>query len=240
MAGAQQSVTVTRPTATVREVVPIPEATIARMPRYLRVLTELSDRGLDTVSSDELAAAAGVRPAQLRKDLSLLGSYGIRGVGYDVATLRTRIGARIGSTRRRSVVIVGMGNLGMALAGHSGFTGRGFTVAALVDTSEALVGRPVQLPGNDPETLTIRGDADLVAVVRDADPVIAVLATPAPVAQAVCDRLVRAGVDSILNFAPVVLQVPDGVVVRTVDLGSELQILAYHQQQALSGAERDV
>ncbi|MVA77019.1 redox-sensing transcriptional repressor Rex [Auraticoccus sp. F435] len=210
----------------------IPDATIARLPLYLRALAALAEQGLHTVSSGELADASGVNPAQLRKDLSHLGSYGTRGVGYDVATLRTRIGAQIGSTQQWSVVIVGMGNLGSALASYSGYAARGFRVAALVDASDALIGQQVRLEGNDPDVLTIQGDADLADVVRAAQPAIGIITTPAEAAQGVCDRMVAAGLTSILNFAPTVLQIPEGVVVRAVDLGQELQILAYHQQHA--------
>ncbi|WP_325048369.1 redox-sensing transcriptional repressor Rex [Desertihabitans brevis] len=208
----------------------IPDATIARLPLYLRALTALSDAGLATVSSGELADASGVSPAQLRKDLSHLGSYGVRGVGYDVATLTDKIGAQIGSTEWWSVVIVGMGNLGSALARYSGYATRGFHVAALVDASPALIGQQVTLDGPDPQTLTIRGDDELADIVAGIHPVIGVITTPAEPAQGVCDRLVEAGVRSILSFAPTVLSVPDGVALRAVDLGQELQILAYHQQ----------
>ena len=229
MAGGQHS-DATAPTSRAHRT--IPDATIARLPLYLRALSGFAEHGLATVSSGELADASGVNPAQLRKDLSHLGSWGTRGVGYDVVTLRTKIGAQIGSTLRWSVVIVGMGNLGSALASYSGYAGRGFRVAALVDASDTLIGQRIRLEGNDPEELTITGDAGLAGAVRDAQPVVGIITTPAEPAQSVCDRLVAAGVTSILNFAPTVLQVPEGVVVRTVDLGQELQILAYHQQHA--------
>ncbi|SDD04953.1 redox-sensing transcriptional repressor Rex [Auraticoccus monumenti] len=230
MAGVQHS-DATAPTSRAHRT--IPDATIARLPLYLRALSGFAEHGLATVSSGELADASGVNPAQLRKDLSHLGSYGTRGVGYDVAILRTKIGAQIGSTLQWSVVIVGMGNLGTALASYSGYAGRGFRVAALVDASDVLIGQRVRLEGNDPEELTITGDAGLAEAVREAQPVVGIITTPAEPAQSVCDRLVAAGVTSILNFAPTVLQVPEGVVVRTVDLGQELQILAYHQQHAV-------
>ncbi len=229
MAGAQHTGATVTGTGSTRS---IPDATIARLPLYLRALAELAARDLTTISSGELADASGVNPAQVRKDLSHLGSWGTRGVGYDVATLRRRIGAEIGSSQRWSVVIVGMGNLGSALATYSGYAARGFRVAALVDVAEPLVGQQVRIEGNDPEVLTIRTDAELADVVATSQPAIGVITTPAEVAQAVCDRMVAAGLTSILNFAPTVLQVPEGVVVRAVDLGQELQILAYHQQHA--------
>ena len=200
----------------------IPEATIARLPVYLRVLNALD--GLDTVSSGTLAEAAGVSPAQLRKDLSALGSYGTRGVGYDVSYLRVQIGRVVGSTHEWPVVVVGIGNLGTALANYSGFYSRGFRVVGLVDPSPALVGARIH-------GVTITDLTELERVVAGTGAVIGVIATPAEAAQAVADRLVAAGVTSILNFAATVLAVPDGVQVRKVDLGQELQILAYHEHR---------
>lgn len=202
----------------------IPDATVARLPVYLRALDQLSGSGAGTVSSGALAEAAGVTPAQLRKDLSHLGSYGVRGVGYEVAHLRFQIGREVGSTRDWPVVIVGLGNLGSALANYSGFRSRGFTVVGLVDPDPALVGRSLH-------GLAITDLADLEELLARTGAVIGVLATPSDAAQAVTDRLVGHGVTSILNFAPVVLTVPDGVTVRKVDLGQELQILAYHEHR---------
>ena len=207
----------------------IPEATIARLPVYLRVLDGLTGRGIETVSSGALAEAAGVNSAQLRKDLSYLGSYGTRGVGYDVEYLRFQIGREVGSAHRWPVVIVGLGNLGTALANYSGFTSRGFRVVALVDPSPALIGRPIN-------GVAISDLSDLETVVPSTGAVIAVIATPADGAQDVCDRLVYLGVTSILNFASTVLVVPEGINVRKVDLGQELQILAYHEQRKTEGA----
>lgn len=209
----------------------IPEATIARLPVYLRVLTALADRGTDTVSSGALAAAAGVNAAQLRKDLSALGSYGTRGVGYDVRYLRFQIGREVGSASEWPVVIVGLGNLGTALANYSGFSARGFRVVALVDPSPALVG--VRINGVAISDLT-----ELEQVVPATRAVIGVIATPAEGAQGVCDRLVGLGVTSILNFASTVLVAAEGINVRKVDLGQELQILAYHEQRKSEGADR--
>ncbi|WP_375425945.1 redox-sensing transcriptional repressor Rex [uncultured Friedmanniella sp.] len=208
----------------------IPEATIARLPVYLRVLNTLD--GLDTISSGALAEAAGVSPAQLRKDLSALGSYGTRGVGYEVAYLRFQIGRVVGSTHEWPVVLVGIGNLGTALANYSGFYSRGFRVVGLVDPSAALVG--LRIHG-----LAITDLADLEQVVADTGAVIGVIATPAEAAQSVADRLVAAGITSILNFAASVLAVPEGVQVRKVDLGQELQILAYHEHRRAAGQTID-
>jgi len=203
----------------------IPDATIARLPVYLRVLNQLADNGIDTVRSGALAEAAGVNSAQLRKDLSYLGSYGRRGVGYDVGYLRLQIGRAVGSTYDWPVIIVGLGNLGTALANYSGFYSRGFRVVGLIDPAPDLVGKMIH-------GLAIRDLDELEDVVASTAAAIAVIATPADAAQAVADRLVDAGVTSILNFAPTVLGVPEGVNVRKVDLGQELQILAYHEHRA--------
>ncbi|HEX2177240.1 MAG TPA: redox-sensing transcriptional repressor Rex [Nocardioidaceae bacterium] len=202
----------------------IPEATVARLPVYLRALTALSERGIASASSEDLASSAGVNSAKLRKDLSYLGSYGTRGVGYDVEYLRYQIAREIGLTQDWPVVIVGIGNLGHALANYSGFASRGFRVASLVDIDPARVGECVG-------QLTIASYDDLATIVRDNGVAIGVIATPAGAAQTVCDDLVAAGVTSILNFAPAVLAVPAGVDVRKVDLSIELQILAYHEQR---------
>jgi redox-sensing transcriptional repressor len=203
----------------------IPDATIARLPVYLRVLNQLADTGIDTVRSGALAQVAGVNSAQLRKDLSYLGSYGRRGVGYDVGYLRLQIGRAVGSTYDWPVIIVGLGNLGTALANYSGFYSRGFRVVGLIDPASDLVGKMIH-------GLAIRDLSELEDVVASTAAAIAVIATPADAAQSVADRLVDAGVTSILNFAPTVLGVPEGVNVRKVDLGQELQILAYHEHRA--------
>ncbi|MFD6098558.1 redox-sensing transcriptional repressor Rex [Nocardiopsis flavescens] len=202
----------------------IPEATVARLPVYLRTLQALQDRGTLTVSSEALASAAGVNSAKLRKDLSHLGSYGTRGVGYEVEYLVYQISRELGLTQDWAVAIVGIGNLGRALANYGGFGTRGFRIAALLDADTAMVGRRVA-------SLDVGHIDTLEAVVRDKGVSIGVITTPAAAAQAVATRFVEAGVASILNFAPVVLNVPDGVDVRKVDLSIELQILAFHAQR---------
>jgi len=206
----------------------IPEATVARLPVYLRALTTLSEQGIATCSSEELAAAAGVNSAKLRKDLSYLGSYGTRGVGYDVDYLRYQIAREIGVTQDWPVVIVGIGNLGHALANYSGFRSRGFRVVALLDADPAREGESVA-------GVVVRPFHELEQIVRDGAVAIGVIATPAPAAQDVADRMVACGITSILNFAPSVLSVPAGVDVRKVDLSIELQILAYHEQRKTQG-----
>jgi redox-sensing transcriptional repressor len=202
----------------------IPEATVARLPVYLRALYGLAERGISTVASEELAAAAGVNSAKLRKDLSHLGSYGIRGVGYDVDYLVYQVSRTLGLTQDWPVVIVGAGNLGRALANYGGFVSRGFTISAMLDSDPAIVGSRIA-------RLIVRHVDELEAVVARYNVAIGVIATPAGSAQVVCDRLVSAGVTSILNFAPLVLSVPEGVDVRKVDLSIELQILAFHAQR---------
>ena len=211
----------------------VPDATVVRLPVYLRALHSLAEAGRTTVSSDALAAAAGVGSAKLRKDLSYLGSYGTRGVGYDVAELVVHISGTLGLGQRWAVVLVGVGNLGQALAGYGGFDDRGFRIAALLDADPARVGRRVA-------GLPVRPVEALDDVVREQGVSIGVIAVPADAAQDVCDRLVAAGVRSILNFAPTVLQVPDGVDVRRVDLSNELQILSFHEHRKAALAEPGV
>ena len=202
----------------------MPETTVARLPLYLRSLHSLAEGGLSTVSSQALADSSGVTSAKVRKDLSHLGSYGIRGVGYEVERLVFQISRELGLTQHWSVVLVGVGNLGHALAGYGGFSSRGFQVVALLDADVARVGEVVA--GS-----VVRHIDDLDEVVHATKVSIAVIATPAAAAQQVCDRLVAAGVTSILNFAPAVLSVPAGVDLRKVDLALELQILSFHEQR---------
>ncbi len=208
----------------------IPEATVARLPVYLRALVSLAETGTTTCSSEELAQSAGVNSAKLRKDLSYLGSYGTRGVGYDVDYLRYQIAREIGVTQDWPVVIVGIGNLGHALANYSGFRSRGFRVVALLDAD----------PDRQDEVVAgvdVRPFDDLETIVAEHSVAIGVIATPALAAQDVADRMVACGITSILNFAPSVLAVPAGVDVRKVDLSIELQILAYHEQRKGAGQE---
>ncbi|WP_392543199.1 redox-sensing transcriptional repressor Rex [Oryzobacter telluris] len=202
----------------------IPEASVARLPGYLRALTALARDEVASVSSEELAAAAGVSSAMLRKDLSHLGSYGVRGVGYDVEHLASEIAAVLGLTQDWPVAIIGMGNLGRALAAYRGFAERGFRVIALLDRDAKVVGEEVA-------DQVVRPMTDLARLVADDGLAVGVIATPPEGAQQACDELVSAGIRSILNFAPGVLTVPDGVTVRTVDLSTELQILAFHGQR---------
>lgn len=200
--------------------VALSRATVARLPRYLRLLEEI-DAERQTVSSEDLAGAAGVNSANVRRDLSALGFQGTRGVGYSVAPLRDRIRRELGINRRRQVAIVGAGNLGTALARYTGLSKRGFDVAAIYDVDPSRIGDSVgELTVLDLERIA----ADCAAGRFE----MAILAVPARAAQLVADLLAQAGVSSILNFAPQRVSVPDGVAVRHVDLSIELQILSYY------------
>ena len=202
----------------------IPEATVARLPVYLRTLVEMRDSQVTTVSSERLAEMAGVNAAKVRKDLSYLGSYGTRGVGYDVEYLLFQMSRELGLTHDWPVVIVGVGNLGAALANYGGFGDRGFPVAALVDADRGKVGTFVA--GH-----AIHHLDELPDLVVERSIAIGIVATPASVAQEVADRLVDAGVTSILNFAPAVISVEPPALLRKVDLALELQILSFYRQR---------
>lgn len=202
----------------------IPDATVARLPLYYRALLESADRGVGTIASAALADLAGVNAAKVRKDLSYLGSYGTRGVGYDVEYLLHAISRELGLTHDWAVVVVGMGNLGQALANYRGFGARGFRIVAAVDVDDAKIGHPVG-------SVAIEPLRDLARIVHARDVSIAIIATPAVEAQGVTDQLVQAGVRSILNFAPAVVSVPAGVSMRKVDLALELQILSFYQSR---------
>ena len=204
---------------------PIPEATVARLPIYLRALLDLAEgRGEMTVSSEDLASMAGVNAAKVRKDLSYLGSYGTRGVGYDVEYLLYQITRELGLTQDWPAAIVGVGNLGRALASYKGFSERGFRISALFDIDEAVIGAEVgELP--------VRHLDELKDVVAEQGITIGIIATPPASAQEVAERLVDAGIKSILNFAPAVVTVAPDVNVRKVDLSIELQILSFYQQR---------
>jgi redox-sensing transcriptional repressor len=207
----------------------IPEATVARLPEYLRLLTESLEAGVVNLSSEELADLAGVNAAKVRKDLSYLGTYGVRGVGYDVEYLIYQFRRELGLDHDWPVVIVGAGNLGQALAGYGGFRERGYPVAAIVDVDPGKVGMSIG-------GIEVRPVSELNQIVRRWRISIGVIATPATAAQSAADRLVAAGVTSILNFAAVLLTVPPAVKVRKVDLAVELQILSYYEQRRVASA----
>ena len=198
----------------------IPDATVSRLPVYLRSLGDLPATQ-ETCSSEQLASIAGVNSAQVRKDLSHLGSHGTRGVGYNVAELRAQLRQALGLTQDYSVALIGAGNLGSAMANYGGFEAWGFEIKAVLDADGEKVGRIVG--GRPVEKLE-----DLEDIVSARGISIAIIATPAAAAQDVADRVTRSGIRSILNFAPSVLQVPEDVEVRRVDLSTELQILTFH------------
>ena len=205
---------------------PIPEATVGRLPLYLRALVDATERRQPTMSSERLAELAGVNAAKVRKDLSYLGTYGTRGVGYDVELLVYQISRELGLTKDWPVAIVGFGNLGHALANYKGFVERGFRIVAIFDAAPSKVGEKVG-------DVVVSPMKDLSAVAAAEEIAIAIIATPASSAQEVADELVEAGVTSILNFAPALITVPDHVSLRKVDLSMELQILSFYQQRTI-------
>ena len=198
----------------------VASSTVRRLSLYLQFLHECEARGLATVSSGALAERGGASPAQVRKDLSFFGSFGRRGVGYSVPLLAGRLREILGLVRRYRVILVGAGRVGAALAAYPGFRQRGFDVVAVYDADPARIGGAV-------DGLLVRSherlEADLAAERAD----IAVIATPAGAAQGVADRLVKAGVRALLNFAPVTLAVPPVVTVSDVNMALELEALSY-------------
>ncbi|MCZ6661676.1 MAG: redox-sensing transcriptional repressor Rex [Actinobacteria bacterium] len=204
----------------------LPRATVVRLPRYLRLLDDVS-RSRETVSSDQLAEAAGANAANVRRDLSYLDFHGVRGVGYSVAELRDRIRRELGIAFRRNVAIVGAGNLGRALANYGGLSRRGFDVIAVYDKDDAAIGSTIG-------KLSVRNVQKLTDDCSNGDFDMAILAVPAVAAQQVTDQLVEAGIETILNFAPIRVGVPDTVTVRQVDLSMELQVLSYYGRRTLA------
>lgn len=192
-----------------------------RLSVYQRVLADMVCDGRRTVSSEELADRAGVNAATVRKDLSFFGSFGTRGTGYDAAFLAGQIDRAFGAERDWPVAIVGIGNLGRALANSESFFARGSRVAGLFDVDAAVVGTWVRAH-------RVRHIDDLGTLPPGDQPALGVVATPARAAQLVADALVAAGVPAILNFAPRVITAPPHVLVRRVDLSVELQVLAFH------------
>jgi redox-sensing transcriptional repressor len=203
----------------------VPAVTVPRLALYLRKLRELRARGVERTSSKELAELIDLNPAQIRKDFSYFGEFGVRGVGYEVPRLIDEIGRRLGLTRSWSVIIVGAGQLGTALAWYRGFAQQGFRLVGVFDTSPKKIGASIG-PGQ------VRAMSELEAFCaerREADePVdIALITVPAPAAQDTVDRVVRAGVRAVLNFAPLRVVAPPDVFVRQVDLSSELMFLSF-------------
>lgn len=198
----------------------ISDSTVRRLSVYLRLLRELSDEGREIVSSRELAERSGTTSAQVRKDLSLFGSFGKRGRGYTVSELESSLRSILGLGRRWRVALVGVGKIGSALLGYEDLTRRGFDIVAAVDTDPAKVGRRVF-------GVVVTPLAELERTVREREVDMGILATPPEAAQAVADRLVEAGVDGLLNFAPVKLTAADDVAVRSMDVALELEGLSF-------------
>jgi redox-sensing transcriptional repressor len=198
----------------------IADSTVRRLSLYLRFLEDFAGQGHDTVSSEELAHRGGTTSAQVRKDLSLFGSFGKRGLGYSVPELSSQLREILGLGKEWSVAIIGAGKIGLALAQYRGFQQRGYVVRNVYDVDPARI-------GGDWDGMVVRDIAKLEEDLRT-DPVdIAVVATPAPAAQEVADKLVASGVKAILNFAPIQLRVPADVTVRAVNMALELEGLSF-------------
>jgi len=206
---------------------PVPRVAVPRLTLYLQCLEDLP-AGVGRISSEDLASRAGVNSAKVRKDLSYLGSYGVRGVGYDAEHLRFQIRRELGLTREWPLVIVGVGNLGRALANYGGFHEKGFRVVGIFDDDPNKVGTRVGEHRVEPV-------AALPDAVRQREARIGVIATPPEEAQLVAEMLAAAGVAAILNFAPTVVRVPAHVAVRRADFSTELQVLAFHLHQGTAG-----
>lgn len=202
----------------------IPVATVSRLPTYLEALTVKLQHGERTTSSQDLAVATGVNAAKVRKDLSYMGQYGTRGVGYDIPYLIHHIERVLGLTEQWRCALVGVGNLGRALASYPGFEERGFQVTAAFDSDPAKVGSRIG-------GVVVQASNELQKTIAERSIVIGIVAVPAPAAQGAVDSLIDAGVKSILSFAPITLYVPEDVTVRKVDLSMELQILSFHEQR---------
>jgi redox-sensing transcriptional repressor len=198
----------------------IAESTVRRLSLYLRFLEEFEEQGMETVSSEALAARGGTTSAQVRKDLSFFGSFGKRGLGYSVPELVRKLRDILGLGRTYRVAMIGAGKIGSALVQYRGFRQRGFDIVAIFDTDPAKIGKAWN-------GLVVKDLKELEPELRRSPVEIAVVVTPGEAAQAVTDRVVALGVKAILNFAPIQLTVPDDVVVKTVNLALELETLSY-------------
>jgi redox-sensing transcriptional repressor len=199
----------------------VPDQTINRLPIYLRCLNQARTVGIAVVNSLQLAQMAGTNAAQVRKDLSYLGELGTRGIGYDVEALIHHIADVLGLTEKRRVAIVGYGRLGGALHGYRGLADRGFDIVAVFDDDPAKIGTKAG-------ELTVASMDTLERDLRDLDVEIVILTTPTYVAQEVAERIAAAGVRAIMNFTYALLDLPEGVKVRPVDLSVELQVLSFY------------
>jgi redox-sensing transcriptional repressor len=201
----------------------IPRKTIYRLSIYLRCLARLKENGIGTVSSEALAKAAGVKPTQLRKDLAYFGTFGTRGLGYDVTELSRKIAEELGTSSLQPVILVGVGNLGLALLSYRGFEKEGFEIIAAFD-AEPRRQRDKKI------TQPVIGMEQLPEFIREHHVKMAILSVPTAVAQAVANSLMESGIMGILNFAPIVLTVPEDVMVNNVNLAIELENLSYFIQ----------
>lgn len=199
----------------------IPEATITRLSVYARFLERLDQRGIVTVSSSDIAKGVGVSPAQVRKDLAYFGEFGTRGVGYNVRDLMHYIAKILGLTQTWPVVLVGAGNLGTALATYRRFRDRGFHIVGVFDNDLLKIGKRIQ----DLEVLPVDR---IPEVVQQYGVKIGIIAVPLPAVQEVADMLVKAGVEALLTFGEVVVNVPEHIVVRNVDLTVKLEIITFN------------
>ena len=202
----------------------IPRKTIYRLSTYLRCLARLKEKNIQTVSSEALAKVAGVKPTQLRKDLAYFGTFGTRGLGYDVTELSSRIADELGTSRLQPVILVGVGNLGLALLSYRGFEREGFEIVAAFDAEP-------DRPRDKKISVTIFGMEDLPAFVQKHGVRMAILTVPAEAAQEVANALVESGILGILNFSPSVLSVPEDVMVNNVNVAIELENLSYFIQE---------
>ena len=199
----------------------IPDIIIGRLPIYLRALQHMSDKGIQTTSSQELGEVVGISAAQIRKDISQFGEFGKQGTGYSIEYLINKLREILKVDRIWDVVIVGAGDMGHALANYQGFSNRGFHVVAIFDKDKEKVGKPIgEFRVEDAETIIER--------IKELGVKIAMLTVPAPAAQAVADQLVQAGVRAILNYAPISLNVPNNVKVQYIDPSTHLQRMTYY------------
>lgn len=204
----------------------IPQATLTRLPIYLRYLHELLQSGTEFISSSELAELAGGNGPQLRKDLSFLGEFGTRGVGYQIGPLAFQISEFMGLNRTRRVAVIGVGRLGTALIKYKGFADKGFLILSAFDPDLKKIGHMI-------EDIKIEGMDRLKEVLKEKDITICIIATPASRAQEVMEVLIQAGIKAVLNFAPVSLKAPKDVTVRQIDIAIELQILSFMSELSL-------
>jgi len=199
----------------------IPEATVMRLSVYSRYLMQMQEKGVDTISSGEIAAGVGVGSAQVRKDLAYFGEFGTRGVGYKVSELYGHLIKILGLNQTWNVIIIGAGKLGSALALYKGFNDRGFKVRAVLDTNQDIIGE--KLADIVVEPLEVMKERILQHNIK-----VGIITVPAQAAQQVTDKLLEAGVKAILNFSPEVLRVPSGVILRNVDLSVNLEVLSFN------------